>query len=83
MRTAENSSRAFKNAPGQSVNIIQAQTLKGFVGVYPLGLHCFHGCEYGAVDEGHIIVFVDRIRTHSQTEHIYDIYYSCFKKCAR
>jgi len=27
------------------------------------------------IDEGHIIVSVDRIRTHTQTEHIYDIYY--------
>jgi hypothetical protein len=58
----------FENAPGQTINIVQAQNIKGFVGVYPLGLHCSHGCEYGAVDEGHITVSVDRIRTHAQTD---------------
>ena len=40
-----------------------------------MGLPGFHGCVYAAVDEGHIIVPADRIRTHTQTEHIYDIYY--------
>ena len=65
----------MRTPPGQTINIVQAQTIKGFVGVYPLGLHCFHGCEYGAVDEGHIIVSVDRIRTHTQTVYIYDNYY--------
>ena len=79
MRTAENSTQVFEDAPGQTINIVQAQIIKGFVGVYPLGLHCFHGCEYGAVDEGHIYVSVVRIRTHTQTEHIYDIYYKAKK----
>ena len=66
----------LRECPGQTINIEQAQTIKGFVNVYTLGLHCFHGCEYGAVDEGHIIVSVDRIRTHTQTEYIYDNYYN-------
>ena len=61
----------LRERPGQTANIVQAQTMKGFVSVCPLGLRCFHGCEYGA-DEVHITVSVDRIRTHTQTEHIYD-----------
>jgi len=27
------------------------------------------------IDEGQVIIPVDRIRTHTQTKHIYDIYY--------
>jgi len=45
-----------------------------------LGLPGFHGCGYAAVDEGQIIVPADRIRTHTQTEHIYDIYYKIDQK---
>lgn len=33
-----------------------------------LGLHGFHGCGYAAVDKGQVIIPVDRIRTHTQTE---------------
>ncbi len=40
-----------------------------------LGLHGFHGCGYAAVDEGQVIISAVRIRTHTQTAHIYDIYY--------
>ncbi len=40
-----------------------------------LGLHGFHGCGYAAVDEGQVIISAIRIRTHTQTERIYDIYY--------
>jgi len=47
----------------------------GFVGITPPGLPGFHGCGYAAVDKGQVIIPVDRIRTHTQTEHIYDIYY--------
>ncbi|MBU1713574.1 MAG: hypothetical protein KKD47_10805, partial [Proteobacteria bacterium] len=41
-----------------------------------LGLHGFHGCGYAAVDEGQVIISAIRIRTHTQTERIYDIYYN-------
>ncbi len=40
-----------------------------------LGLYGFHGCGYAAVNEGQVIISAIRIRTHTQTEHIYDIYY--------
>jgi len=32
------------------------------------------------IDEGQIIVPADRIRTHTQTEHIYDFYYIWFSQ---
>ncbi len=49
-----------------------------------LGLHGFHGCGYAAVDEGQVIISAIRIRTHTQTERIYDIYYkSCNQSCSQ
>jgi hypothetical protein len=33
--------------------IVQAETVNGFVTVYPSGLSGFHGCGYAAVDEGY------------------------------
>jgi len=45
------------------------------VGNYTLGLPGFHGCGYAAVDEGYGIVSADQIRTHTQTEYIYENYY--------
>jgi len=50
------------------------------VGVCPPGLCGFHGCGYAAVDEGDVIVPADRIRTHIQTERIYDNYYNSILK---
>ena len=47
--------------------IVQADTINGFVGEHTLGLRGFHGCGYAAVDEGLIIVSAVRIRTHTQT----------------
>jgi len=48
-----------------------------------LGLPGFHGCGYAAVYEEQVIIPADRIRTHTQTEHIYDIYYNrMFFLCA-
>ena len=49
------------------------------MGITPLGLLGFHGSGYAAVDEVQIIIPEDRIRTHNQTEHIYDIYYNLDK----
>jgi len=43
-----------------------------------LGLYGFHVSEFAAVDEGQVIIPADRIRTHTQTEHIYDIYYNFY-----
>ncbi|MFO7667322.1 MAG: hypothetical protein R6V76_11925 [Desulfobacterales bacterium] len=45
------------------------------MGYYPLGLHVYHGCGYVAVDEGFSIITADCIRTHTQTEYVYDIHY--------
>ncbi|MBU0545355.1 MAG: hypothetical protein KKH97_08455, partial [Proteobacteria bacterium] len=58
-----------------TIKIVQADTINGFVRKTFLGLHGFHGCGYAAVDEGQVIIPAVRIRTHTQTEHIYDIYY--------
>jgi hypothetical protein len=52
-------SKAFEDAPRQTTKIVQAKTINGFVGDYPLGLHGFHGCGYVAVDEGFGIITVD------------------------
>ncbi len=69
----------FEDAPKYTIKIVQAQTINGFVGIYPLGLHRFHGCGYGAVDEGQVIISAVRIRTHTQTLHIYDIKFTKFE----
>jgi hypothetical protein len=58
------------------INIVQADTINGFVIKALSGLHGFHGCGYAAVDEGQVIISAVRIRTHAQTEHIYDIYHT-------
>jgi len=65
MRSAENSSQIFENAPKYTIKIVQAETICGFVGITPLGLPGFHGCGYAAVDEGQVIIPADRIRTHT------------------
>jgi hypothetical protein len=65
----------FRGRPQTDYKYCTGADYKRLRGVYPLGLFGFHGCGYGAVDEGHIIVSVDRIRIHTQKEHIYDIYY--------
>jgi len=78
MRTAGNSSQLFYDAPKQTIKNVQADRINGFVRKTLLGLPGFHGCGYGAVDEGQVIIPEVRIRTHIQTEHIYDIYYRLF-----
>ncbi|MBU1713888.1 MAG: hypothetical protein KKD47_12425 [Proteobacteria bacterium] len=65
----------FEDAPKYTIKVVQADTINGFVIKALLGLHGFHGCGYAAVDEGQVIISVVRIRTHTQTAHIYDNYY--------
>jgi hypothetical protein len=78
MRSAEDSSQASN--PKQTIKIVQADTINGFVRETLLGLPGFHGCGYAAIDEGQVIISADRIRTHTQTEYIFNNYYNyCFK----
>ena len=58
----------LRGRPQIDNKIVQADTINGFVGITPLGLHGFHGSGYAAVDEGQVIISVNRIRTHTQTK---------------
>jgi len=65
----------FEDAPKYTIKVVQTDTINGFVRKILLGLHGFHGCGYAAVDEGQVVVPVDRIHTHTQAIRICDIYY--------
>jgi hypothetical protein len=60
----------LRHAPIWSINIVQADTIKGSVSKAFLGLPGFHGCGYAAPkhkrDEGYGIISADRIRAHTQ-----------------
>ena len=42
----------FMTPPGRLQEIVQADTVNGFVTVYPLGLFGYNGCGYAAVGGG-------------------------------
>ncbi len=52
--------------------IVQADTIHGFVTLYPLGLFGFNGCGYVAVGEGYGIVSADHIKSIPKLKHIYE-----------
>jgi hypothetical protein len=50
--------------------IVQADSINGFVTVCPLGLFGSNGCGYAAVDEGYGIVSADHIKFIPKLKHI-------------
>ncbi|MFO7666157.1 MAG: hypothetical protein R6V76_06030 [Desulfobacterales bacterium] len=54
--------------PDRLQKILQADTVKGFVTVYPWGLFGFNGCGYAAVDGGFGWIHAECMRAHTRHE---------------